>query len=155
MIKITDQYFWNFLFLAFFAFLLVMAAIILQTETRIPFAELGMLDAALIIVSSWRLTQLIAHDHITKFFREQFYLLKKTARTLTLEKPIGGARQTILDILLSPWSLGLGVTALVTFFYLLTSYAVYPLLVLALSGLVSLLALGSELLQMIIKDRDK
>lgn len=146
MLKITDQYFWNFLFLIFFGVLLVMATIILDTESRIPLAELSLFDLAVMVLASWRLMRFISADGTTKFFREQFYDLKKTARTLTLEKPATGPRRTILDVLLCPWSFGLGSTALVTFFYLLTTYAILPVLLLALSGVVSLFELSTRVL---------
>lgn len=146
MIKITDQYFWNFVFLAFFGFLLIMATIILDTESRIPLSELSKFDLAIIILASWRLTRFFSSDTTTKFFREQFYDLKKTTRTITLEKPLVGPRRTILDVILSPWSLGIGMTALVTFCYLLSAYTLYILLLLALSGLVSLLEVCTQYL---------
>jgi Protein of unknown function (DUF1360) len=146
MIKITDQYFWNFVFLAFFGFLLIMATIILDTESRIPLSALSKFDLAVIILASWRLTRLFSSDTTTKFFREQFYDLKKTTRTITLEKPVTGPRRTILDIILSPWSFGIGMTALVTFCYLISAYTLYVLLLLALSGLVALLEVCTQYL---------
>ena len=144
MIKITDQYFWNFVFLAFFGFLLIMATIILDTESRIPLSDLSKFDLAVIILASWRLQRFFSSDTTTKFFREQFYDLKKTTRTITLEKPPTGPRRTILDIILSPWSFGIGMTALVTFCYLISAYTLYVLLLLALSALVSLLEVGTQ-----------
>lgn len=143
MIKITDQYFWNFVFLFFFGFLLVMATIILETETRIPLSDLSKFDLAVIILASWRLMRLVANDESTKFFREQFYDVKKTVRSYTLEAPVSGPKRTLIEIIHSPWSFGLGTTALVTFLYLITSYTLYPILLLALAGLVSLLQMGT------------
>ena len=146
MLKITDQYFWNFIFLIFFVVLLVLATIILETESRIPLAELSSFDLAVMVLASWRLMRLVSADGTTKFFREQFYDLKKTARSLTLEKPATGPRRTILDVLLCPWSFGLGSAALVVFCYLLTTYAILPVLLLALSGVVSLFELTARVL---------
>lgn len=147
MIKITDQYFWNFVFLVFFVCLVVMATIILDTESRLLVTELGKFDVAVIVLASWRLVRFFSSDGTTKFFREQFYDLKKTVRTITLEKPLNGPRRTVLDIILSPWSLGLGLTAVVTFLYLISAYFFYPVLFLAVSGLVALLQMGSEYLE--------
>lgn len=147
MIKITDQYFWNFVFLVFFVCLIVMATIILDTESRLLVADLGKFDMAIIVLASWRLTRFFSSDGTTKFFREQFYDLKKTARSITLEKPATGPRRTVLDIMLSPWSFGLGMTAFVTFSYLVSAHMFYLMLFLAVSGLVSLLQLGSEFLE--------
>lgn len=147
MIKITDQYFWNFVFLLFFVSLVVMATIIVDTESRLVITDLGKFDVAIIVLASWRLVRFFANDGTTKFFREQFYDLKKTARTATLEKPATGPRRTILDIILSPWSFGLGITFLVTFCYLISAYLFYPILLLALAGLVSLLQIVAQLLE--------
>ncbi|MEZ4195044.1 MAG: DUF1360 domain-containing protein [Candidatus Paceibacterota bacterium] len=124
-----------------------MATIIIDTESRLVITDLGKLDIAVIVLASWRLTRFFSSDSTTKFFREQFYDLKKTARTITLEKPATGPRRTVLDIILSPWSFGLGMTALVTFLYLISTYLFYPILLLALAGVVSLLQLSSEFLE--------
>ena len=123
-----------------------MATIILDTESRIPLSDLSKFDLAVIILASWRLQRFFSSEATTKFFREQFYDLKKTARTITLEKPVAGPRRTILDIILSPWSFGIGMTALVTFCYLISAYTLYILLLLALSALVSLLELCAQYL---------
>ena len=144
MIKITNQYFWHLFFLLFFVVLIVMGVIILDTESRIPLSELGLFDMAVITLASWRLVRFVAYDNITKFFREQFYDLKKTGRSFSLTKPQTGPRRTIIDLIVSPWNLGLWMTASVTFFYLITPYALYPLLFLTLSALVALLQLVSD-----------
>ncbi len=123
-----------------------MATIILDTETRIPLSDLSKFDLAVIILASWRLQRLFSFDTTTKFFREQFYDLKKTTRTISLEKPPTGPRRTILDIILSPWSFGIGMTALVTFCYLISIYTSFIFLVLALAGLVSLLEVATQYL---------
>ncbi len=56
MLRITDQYFWNFVFSVFFLILIVMGAIILEGETRIPFDELTLTDYILMTLATWRLT---------------------------------------------------------------------------------------------------
>jgi len=66
MIRVSDQYFWNFVFSVFFLILIVMGAIILQTESRIPLADLSLVDYTLITLASWRLVRLFVYDAITK-----------------------------------------------------------------------------------------
>lgn len=139
MLKITDQYFWNFVFIIFFGFLLVMAVIILETESRIKLAEVSLFDLALITLASWRLTHFFGVDHTTKFLREQLYDLKQTTKSLSLEKPKAGPRRTLIDLITSPYSFGLWMTTSVTFFYLLSAYAFYIVVILALSAIVALL----------------
>lgn len=145
MIRVTDQYFWNFVFGAFFAILVIMAAIILETESRIPWAELTLVDYVLITLASWRLTRLMVYDAITKWFREQFYDVMKIGRGYELVKPKVGPRRTVADLLSCPWCFGVWATAMVTFFYLITSYAVFPVVILALSAVATFLQLLSNL----------
>jgi hypothetical protein len=144
MLKITDQYFWNLVFLTFFFALVVLGAIILDTESRLAWSELTWFDVGVIALATWRLTRFLAVDNTTKFFREQFYDLKKTARTISLERPVHGPRRTIIDLLTNHYNLGLFLAAVVIFVYLITPYAVYPLTFLALAGVVSLLELIVE-----------
>lgn len=145
MIRITDQYFWNFVFSAFFLILVIMGAIILETESRIPLAELSLVDYTLITLASWRLTRLFVFDIITKFFREQFWDVKKIGRGYHLEKPKAGPRRTLADLLDCPWCFGVWATATVIFFYLITPYAVFPVVLLAISGVATFLQLLSNL----------
>ncbi len=139
MIRITDQYFWNVVFGIFFVILIVMGAIILETEARIPYTELTFTDFALITLATWRLIRLFVYDAITKFLREQFYDLKKVGKGMVLEKPKFGPRRTIADLLSCPWCFGMWAAATVTFFYLLTPYAYYVTIFLAISAVASFL----------------
>ena len=139
MIRITDQYFWNVVFGIFFVILVVMGAIILETEARIPYTELTFTDFALITLATWRLIRLFVYDAITKFLREQFYDLKKVGKGMVLEKPKFGPRRTLADLLSCPWCFGMWAAATVTFFYLLTPYAYYITIFLAISAVASFL----------------
>ncbi len=139
MIRITDQYFWNVVFGIFFVLLIVMGAIILETEARIPYTELTFTDFALITLATWRLIRLFVYDAITKFLREQFYDLKKVGKGMVLEKPKFGPRRTLADLLSCPWCFGMWAAATVTFFYLLTPYAYYVTIFLAISAVASFL----------------
>lgn len=133
MIRITDQYFWNVVFGTFFLMLVVMGTIILETEARLAYTELTLTDFVLITLATWRLIRLVVDDHITKWFREQFYDVKKVGKGYTLEKPKFGPRRTIADLLTCPWCVGVWMAALVVFAYLLTPYAYYVTLLLAIS----------------------
>jgi len=145
MIRVTDQYFWNFVFLVFFSLLVVMGAIILETESRIPLTDLSLTDYVLIALASWRLTRLFVYDLVTKFFREQFWDLVKAGRGYRLEKPATGPRRTIADLMACPWCFGVWATATVTFLYLITPYAIFPVVLLALSSIASFLQILSNL----------
>lgn len=141
MIRVTDQYFWNFVFTVFFVILIIMGAIILETESRIALIDLEVVDYVLITLASWRLTRLFVYDAVTKWFREQFWDAKKVGRGYRLEKPKTGPRRTLADLLDCPWCFGVWATATVTFFYLITPYAVFPTVILALAGVATFLQL--------------
>lgn len=145
MLRITDQYFWNFVFSLFFIVLIVMGAIILETEARIPLSDLELVDYVLITLATWRVVRLFVYDAITKFFREQFWDLKKVGRGYQLEKPKVGPRRTVADLLSCPWCIGVWASATVTFFYLVTPYAVFPTILLALSSAATFLQILSNL----------
>ncbi len=134
MIRITDQYVWNFVFLLFFLGLITMGAIILETESRIPFPELTVIDFTLMALATYRLIRLVINDAITKFFREQFWDAKDVRGKILLVKPESGPRRTIADLLSCTWCFGAWAASSVIFFYLLTPYSQFPILILALSG---------------------
>jgi hypothetical protein len=145
MIKITDQYFWNVVFSLFFFGTIVMAAIILETEARILYVDLTLTDYVLITLATWRVVRLFVYDAITKFFREQFYDVVKVGKGYELEKPKFGPRRTMADLLSCPWCFGIWAAAAVSFFYLITPYAVFPVMLLAISAVATFLQLLSNL----------
>jgi hypothetical protein len=145
MLKVTDQYFWNLIFSAFFVFLLVMGSIIIESEARLSWEELTTIDYLIITLATWRLTRLFVYDAITKFFREQFWDLKKVGKGFELEKPRFGPRRTIADLLSCPWCFSVWAAAWVIFFYLITPYSVFPLALLAVSAVASFLQITANL----------
>lgn len=145
MIRVTDQYFWNVIFSIFFLALLAMAAIILESESRIPYDELTLIDYTILILATWRVIRLFTKDTLTRFFREQFWDVVKVGRGHRLEKPKTGPRRTIADLLACPWCFGPWAATMVTFFYLITPLAVFPILILALSAVGTFLQLLASL----------
>ncbi len=145
MFRVTDQYFWNFVFSVFFLIMVVMGAIILEGETRIPFEELSLTDYVLMSLATWRLTRLFVSDAITKFVREQFWDVVKVGKGFALEKPKFGPRRTLADLLSCPWCFGMWAAATVIFFYLLTPFAIFPIMLLAIGAVGSFLQILSNL----------
>jgi hypothetical protein len=143
--RITDQYFWNFVFALFFSILVIMGAIILETEARIIYTDLTLTDYVLMTLAAWRLVRLFVYDNITKFVREQFWDIKKVGKGFQLEKPKVGPRRTVADLLSCAWCFGMWAGAVVIFFYLMTPYAVFPIILLALSAVASFLQIVSNL----------
>lgn len=146
MVRITDQYFWNFVFGLFFVLLTIMGAIILETETRIPFAELTLMDFTLITLATWRVIRLFVYDPITKFIREQFYDVEKAGKGFRLVKPATGPRRTLADLFSCPWCFGVWAAASVTFFYLLFPVFQFFAIFLAISAVATSLQLLTNMI---------
>lgn len=145
MIRITEQYIWQVVFSVFFVTLVVMGVIILDTESRISFAELTLIDYVLVTLATWRLIRLFVYDAITKFIREQTFDVVEGPRGYVLEKPSSGPRRALNELMLCPWCIGVWMAATVIFFYLLTPLAFYPVMFLAVSAVASFLQLLSNL----------
>lgn len=146
MIRITDQYFWNVVFILFYIGLVVMAGIILNTEARMAYTELTLLDLAIISLASFRFTRLFVYDAMTKFFREQFWDVKLVRTKVMLVKPVTGPRRTLADLMCCPWCFGVWATSFILFFYLLTPHAYFPILILALSSIATMLQIFSNMI---------
>ncbi len=144
--RITDQYFWNVVFMLFFVCLVFMAAVILDSESYKPYAELTVLDLTLITLASFRVIRMVVYDKIFAFFREQFYDATETKGKILLVKPATGPRRTLADLLSCPWCFGVWACFMVTFFYLLTPYAFFPVLFIALSAVATFLQLLANLI---------
>jgi hypothetical protein len=144
--RITDQYFWNVVFLVFFSILVFLATVVLESLAYKPYEELMLVDFALITLASFRLVRMVIYDKIFAFFREQFYDVTEYKGNVVLVKPEHGPRRTLADLLSCPWCFGVWATAMVSFLYLLTPYAFYPVLLLALSAVVSMLQITSNLI---------
>ena len=144
--RITDQYLWNIIFTLFFLCLVFMGAVILESESYKSYETLTVTDLVLMTLASFRFIRLMVYDKITAFFREQFYdVVEQKGKTL-LVKPVGGPRRTLADLLTCPWCFGVWATATVVFFYLLTPYAFFPILFLALSAVATFLQLLTNLI---------
>jgi len=146
----NDQHLWNFLFgLLFLAILGGAMYILYRTLGSLP-QRIPLADFILIALATFRLTRLFVYDKITAWFRDLF----KESREITLDGvtytersvPLNGPRRTISDLLSCPWCIGVWFALFTTTLYFLTSWSWYLILVLALSGVATLLQLGANLL---------
>jgi hypothetical protein len=144
MIRITDQYFWNFVFGSTFLILVFLGTIILATEARIRPEELVTLDMVLLTLATFRLTRLFVYDAATKFIREQFWNARKTRGGVLLEKPKTGPRRTLADLFDCPWCFGVWAAAFITFWYLVSETAFYFVLLLAIAGVATFIQLTAN-----------
>jgi len=145
MLRITDQYLWNFIFSLFFVVMVVMGSIILNTEAHLAITDLTVWDFALITLATWRLIRLFVYDAVTKFIREQFYDAARIKGGYELTKPTRGPGRTLADLFSCPWCMGVWLSATVTFFYLLTPLAYFPVLFLAIAAVATYLQLLANL----------
>ena len=139
MVRLTNQYAWNIFFSLVFVGLLVAAVFILEQHAYKSVYDLTVLDYVLITLATWRLIRLFVYDAIMKFFREQFLDETEIAGVSVLVKPDRGPRCTLTDLFSCPWCFGIWAAALVIFFYLLTPYAFFAALLLAISAVASFL----------------
>lgn len=145
MLRISGQYIWSVVFSAFFVLLVVMCAIILETEARIAWVDLTVVDFTIMLLASWRLTRLFVYDSLTRFIREQFMDVVKVGRGYRLEMPKVGPRRLLAELFACPWCMSVWTSAFVVFVYLLTEYAVFPFVLLGLSAVVAFLQLFTNL----------
>ncbi len=144
--RITDQYIWNFIFTLFFAVLIFMGSVILHNIAYKPFADLTFLDIVVMSLATFRLTRLFVYDPVTAFFREQFWNAEvHKSGEVVLVKPERGPRRTLAELLGCPWCFGAWAGAMVSFFFLLTPYAFYPVLLLAVAGAGTFLQLAANM----------
>lgn len=143
--RFTDQYFWNIVFMAFFLSIVTTGVLILEGDPEGALHDISLFEFVLLSLASFRLTRLVVYDKITAFFREQFYNAKTLKKSVILEKPISGPRRTLADLLSCPWCFGMWAGATVVFFYELSPYAYYPILMLAISGVGTMLQLAANL----------
>jgi hypothetical protein len=146
MPRFTDQYFWNLIFLAFFFGLIFFGTFVLEHGAIKPYETLTFTDYALITLASWRLIRLVVYDKIFAFFREQFFDAVEEEGGMILIKPERGPRRTLADLVTCPWCIGIWMAAMVSFFYLLTPYAFFPVLFLALSAVATFFQLLSSMI---------
>lgn len=144
--RITDQYFWNVVFLLFFGCVLFMASIILEGEAIRSYESLVLADYVLMTLAAFRIVRAIVYDKMFAFLREQFYDVTEYKGKVVLVKPESGPRRTLADLFTCPWCVSVWAVLFVSFFYLFTSYAVYPVLFLALSGVVGVLQVVANLI---------
>jgi hypothetical protein len=108
---------------------------------------ISVFDLTLISLATFRLTRLFVYDHITTFLRDFFSDKRITADgSSTFEKPQAGVRRTLADLFGCPWCFGTWAALIVTFFYFLTPYAWFPIAVLAVAGIGSLIQLVANLI---------
>lgn len=149
--SVNDQDFWNFVFTLLFAgFFLLLLWILFLVHGELP-QSIGLFDALLIVLATFRLTRLFVYDKITRFVRNAFLKHEETytregVTYLTYIEYAQGPRRTISDLLGCPWCFGVWSALVVSFFYFLTPIAWLPIFILAVAGLGTFVQLGANAL---------
>ncbi len=147
----NNQNAWNFLYTLFFVAVFAGSMWVIQVVngTLPTFISLG--DFLLIALATFRLVRLFVYDKITKFFRDWFMVSREVkgergeimiARSL----PLDGPRRTAADLLACPWCTGVWFAMLISFFYFLTPYSWYVILILAISGVATMVQLFANMI---------
>jgi hypothetical protein len=127
---------WNF-WSAFVFFALVVLVGYLLDRQGIRIERIGIRDALVIILASFRMTRIIVFEKIFKYLRD---VLRRGEDLLVVG--------TLSNIITCPWCSGVWVTLIIIVFYYLVPYGMLLCYVLALSGVVSLVILYSNMVQM-------
>lgn len=125
---------WNVFFSVLFAGVVLYGGAWLSVNALLP-QTVALADFVLMALAIFRLTRLVSYDHITDFFRDW-------CKGHDPESFFG----TIGKLLACPWCTGLWFAFFVPFFFFLTPYAWFVILVLALGALGSFFQLLANLI---------
>lgn len=120
-------HFWHTFLSLFFVALVVLAIAWLDALGKLV-AWIPLVDFFLMALAIQRLVRLVSYDAITAFVRNWFYGYDPES--------FMGSLGTLINC---PWCTGLWFSLLVVFFYFLTPYAWYAILILALGSFASYL----------------
>jgi hypothetical protein len=141
-----DQNLWNFIFtLLFLAFFGLLMWVLYKVRGNFPTA-IPLFDLVLIALATFRLIRLFVYDKIFRFVRDLFVEIREVHSEqgvvyMERREYTGGPLRTISELLACPWCFGMWCGLVIAFFYFLTPLSWFPILVLALSGLGTLLQL--------------
>lgn len=120
-----NQSFWHNFFLILWPFLVFLSFKVLAQASRLPH-EISFFDFWIMIFATFRLIRLFVYDSITEHIR------------LYLGKYNFGVRKELSDLISCPWCTGIWMALLVSFFFFLSPFYWYPIFILALAGLGSI-----------------
>ena len=127
---------WNF-WSAFVFFALVALTGYLLERKEVHLDEMGIRDALVLILASYRMTRVLVFEKIFKYFRD---VLKRKSHFYVIG--------TVASIVTCPWCAGVWVTLVIVVFYYLVPFGYVLVYVLALAGVASLVTLFSNMTQM-------
>jgi hypothetical protein len=147
--RIDDQDFWNVIYSALFlVFCFVLVKILISVRGSLP-TVISLFDVALITLATFRLTRLFVYDKITRFVRDFFFLAPEsyTEEGVTYfakKERMHGPLRTVYELLTCPWCFSVWAATVVVFFYFLSPTAWLPILILAISGVASVMQITAN-----------
>ncbi len=112
-------------FMALYSFLFALFVYLLRATGRGFPTAIPPFDFLLLCLATFRVTELITCDSITRFMREPFLTRRKERKpdgeTEEKVKPAGGGiRRTLGELIICPWCIGVWIGTLLAYFYLWT-----------------------------------
>lgn len=144
-----DQNVWNLIFSALYALLLILSLWYFYAVYHLTPRYMSVWDFLLISLAIFRITRLVVYDKITQFLRDAFMrsreLVGDDGETYIERIPYrGGFMRTISDLLACPWCTGMWAALVVVFAYYATPFAMYPILLLAVSAVGNVMQLAAN-----------
>lgn len=140
-----DQKLWNVIFMVIFFGLFILAFWALTDGFRHLrwFYLMSLGDIALISLASFRIIRLVTYDKIFAFVREWFLV---TSEDGTVNKPAGGPRRTIAELIECVWCTGLWAAFVSTFLYFASDITRFFVIVLAIAAVATVLQNISQMI---------
>lgn len=142
----ADEGFWSIVFTAVFTVLTIIAICILNTAGTLP-TSIELFDFSILALAVFRTVRLLTYDSIAQFIRDWF--VQKTIHddgTVTRAPLPYGLRRSLGNLISCPWCIAVWITLFYSFFYFLTEFAWYPLLLLAIAGVASVFQIFANLI---------
>jgi hypothetical protein len=129
--EIKEQNPWHILFTLTFLALTALSIIFLHSMGKFP-KPVPVFDFIIMGIAVFRLTHLFVYDFVMHFVRDYFAKFQR------------GPGKTISNLLSCEWCTGMWTSLIVGFFYFLTVYSWYVILIIALAGVGTFIDLISQ-----------
>lgn len=142
----ADQGAWSIILTLVFGALVVLAMIALERLGQLP-TTISTFDFIILALAVFRTVRLLTYDSIAQFIRDWFVVTTTHPDGMVTRVPLPyGFRRTLGNLISCPWCVAVWITLVYSFFYFLTPYAWYPLVLLAIAGVASVFQIFANLI---------